>query len=123
MAVRIKIEQTSIATPDNQYTVITNVLEAEGISSAIFVINTATDVFSRVAVPYDIMTYPDTKEAAEESGSAYYRIDTITITYTTVQTAIQAATYTRDRVEGLALQYEDVVDKFVGTEEYEYEAP
>ena len=124
MSVTIDLTQTQTIIPGEteedgpQYRVTNLVTRSEGISRAIFVMNTETDVFEHVATVWHMNYVPGSKEEAQLEGSPYYRADTAYRQYDSVGIAIDFAEYTRARVSGLAQAYDDATGEFPGTFNY-----
>ena len=111
MTLKIEVKQTRSVTPENKYRVKTEVEYANGIDASMFVFNTETQIYSHVAYPYDMLTYPNNRNDALIDGASYYRQTLAEVDYDALDTASAAATYTVERLDWLLVQYdEDVVD-------------
>lgn len=116
----IEIKQTKTLEEGPVYRVDTEVLRAQNIDQNIFVFETVTDAFSHVAVTYDMQTYPDTKAQAEADGVSYYRSNRAIRDFDNESTAVNAAAHMRQRIQGLAREYQTTNDEFLGSSTYTY---
>ena len=119
MTVQIDVsqERTSV---EKGYKVKTEVTFVEGITDHIFVFNAETQVFSHVAVPFDIYTFPESKIDADNTGAPYYRATSAEVVYDQLNTAQAEAEYTVERVSYLTHQYGSATNQFVGQSNYSF---
>jgi len=120
MTVTIQFTQKRTLEDGPLYRVDTEVIYVSGIAQEIFVFNTDTDEFEHVAVTYDMQQYPAGKTAALQEGSSFYREKQAIVDYSSQNTAVEAATYTRARIQLLAREYQTVNDEFIGENTYSY---
>jgi hypothetical protein len=72
---------------------------AGGIPSDLFVLRVEDDGFSHAALPADINFYPSSKVAAQDQGLAFYRVNGVTVDWTS---KLDAATFTEDVLSRLS---------------------
>lgn len=125
MTVRIELRQVRSTVEiegEPVYRVENEVYFADNISRSIFVYETDTQEFSRVAHPHDLANYPIGYDAAIAGDFDWYRLDTVTLDLYSVEQAQTDAAYLKSRVNSLATAYANVVDEFLGTSEDIYES-
>lgn len=86
--------------PDSPlYAVTFRVVAAGDIPTEIFVLDVATDTFQHVALVMDLISWPDTRDAALNSYKAYYRASSCTRTFDDKAVASAFAANVRVRVD------------------------
>ena len=120
MTVRIEISQERSVVEGPVYRVLTRTFYVEGIAAEIFVFSTETDEFQHVATAFDMSEYPVGKNQAQADGKAFYRAIEAQVDYAVVETATQAAVYTKLRVRQLAEEYAAVNSTFAGSDTTTY---
>ena len=118
MSIRIEVDQTRTVEAAEVYRVVNTVTYVEGIDANIFIYVTETGIFSHVAYPYDMRTFPKTQQEASNDGLGYYRQVSATVDYDNVALADAAASYTLSRVDTLARTMNAVDTEFVGETEH-----
>lgn len=112
MAITLTIHQeTSIEGPEI-YRVDNQVTAATDMSEHVFVF-TVEDVFSHVAYPYDMITWPETKAAAITAGLGFYRSTAVVKDYETVPEASDFAVHSLLRADNLVKGLIALEDGFV----------
>lgn len=115
MTISIEYEEERSIEAGNLYQVKQEVTAATGISTSIFVFNTEDETFSRVATVYDIEKITSTsKSEAETAGEDYYRSDTVTRAWESLDTAIEYSNYNRTRIQWLIDEYDSFTGSFEG---------
>ena len=118
MSIRIEVDQKRTVEDAEVYRVENIVTYVEGIDPNIFVYNTDTGIFSHVAYPYDMRSFPKTQEEASNEGLGYYRQLSAIVDYDNVVLANEAAVYTLSRVDTLARTMNIVDTEFTGETEH-----
>lgn len=118
--VRIEVTQERTVTEGPLYNVKTTVTYTQGIEKQIFVFDTETQDFSHVATPYDMDNFPSDRDTAIGDAVDYYREEGADVSYQTETTAYNAAAYTLQRIDSLAVQYDAVQNEFKGTDMHVY---
>ena len=120
MTVRLEIHQARTVEEGPEFKVATSVTYASGINRNIFVFNTETEDFEHVATVYDMEQWLADRDDAIEAGDNYYRKDAAIVGYEVQETAADAASYTLERIEYLANQYNLMRTTFEGAGDYTY---
>jgi hypothetical protein len=119
MTVKVDVTQERTS-QETTYDVRTTVTFVSGITDHIFVFNAETEVFSHVAVPYDIYNYPESKLEADNAGLHYFRKTEVIQSFDALDVAQAAAEYTIERVSYLTQQYGSATNQFVGTSNFSF---
>lgn len=102
---------------DGVYVVVDTVGSSVVIPREVFVYATlGTLVFDHVATVLDIQTYPNSQAAAVAGNLPFYRLATVTQTFSNVDVAEDFATMLVQRMSTVAREYDLVVNTFVGTD-------
>lgn len=118
MTARIDLKQTSTIEEGPVYRVVNEVTYAENIPREVFVMNAETQLFSHVATVWDFQAYPDTRDQALLDSVGYYRADSCTKDFDTLQTATSFKSYTKGRVEWVVADYDEANNVFEGVDDY-----
>jgi hypothetical protein len=118
MSIRIEVDQVRTIEAPEVYRVRTRVTYVVGIDPNVFVYATEENTFSHVAFPYDMETYPSTRQAALDAGLGYHRQQEAVKDYGDVTTAIDAAAYVLSRLDTLALTMVRADTEFVGEDSH-----
>lgn len=111
--IRYEIKEEIAGT--EQYPVRVEVLDAQYIESAIFVFDVEHQAFIGVATPFDMITYPATREAAQEANLDYFRASGVLRTFDTISSATDFSTITASRIESLRRDWQTYLDNFEST--------
>jgi len=118
MSISITLRQTRTVISEEVFRVQTEVLTATEIIPQVFVLRTSDDEFQHVALVDELVSLPQSKQAALDALEEQYLSDTATVDYLEVATAVSAATHVRDRVQHLVTMYEEYTETFEGTDDY-----
>lgn len=99
---------------ENRYRINMEVIQALNIEFDVFVFDTATGLYSRVASVYDMETFPVGQELAAYNGVAYYRARGGYIEYNQLRDAIYFESVTKQRLRVLTTAWSLIVDRFTG---------
>ncbi len=100
---------------ENLYRVSFEVIFANNIELEVFVFDTDTLLFSRVASVYDLETYPRGQELAKYNNIPYYRARAGIREFSQLRDAVYFESVTKERLKILCDAWSTVVDKFAGT--------
>ena len=85
-----------------KYKVTNTVTEAQNASSAVYVYNTASQVFSHYATAVDMERWPDSHELAVLRSAVYYRQPSVTRTWESVRRMNEDLAMSLQRLQYLA---------------------
>ena len=115
MTVSVTLVETRTIEAGNLYRVKHAISASVHISDHVFVFNTADESFSHVATVYDIEKIASmTKAAAETADDEYYRLDTVTRDWDSLDMASEYAVYNKQRLQSLVSDYEVYSTTFAG---------
>lgn len=100
------------------YRVTGDITATVDIPGELFVFDTVTAEFSRVATAPDVSSYPIDRATAQTNNQPYYRQDVVVRTFTSLSDAQAFATSIQPRLKSLAKEYQTAVDAFLGTTDY-----
>ena len=115
MTVTLEYVQTKAIEEGPLYKVTTLVEYVHGIQETIFVYRTETQEFEYVATVWDMDNLPNTYEEALAEGVNFYRANTATKSYASIETADEFALYTRGRIDNLITDYSAARGEYPGT--------
>jgi hypothetical protein len=102
MVVTIQLRQiTSILQDGPLYRVQNTVEKATGISPALFVYKTVTQLFDHYATAADIATYPDSYDEAVATNAAFYRQPSVIRDWKTTQNLLEDVQVTQARLRAV----------------------
>ncbi len=94
--------QTSVVSGGASY-VVTNVVESStGIDPSVFVFKTDTQAFDHYATAPEMDSLPNSWEAAAAAGLGFYRLSSVTRTWTTISAMNEDLSLTKARLGALA---------------------
>lgn len=96
------------------YRVVAAVTAATDISTAVFVFDTTTAAFSRVATAADIGSYPTDRSTAQTNNQPYYRQPTVTRSFVALPDAGAFSDSIQPRLKSLAKDHQAALDAFLG---------
>jgi hypothetical protein len=113
MTVSLTYDEERTVEDGNLYQVKQTVTNADNISANIFVFKTVDETFAHVATVYDLEKIASvTKVEAETAGEDYYRLDTVTRSWESLDTATEYSNYNQTRIQWLVNEYAAFTDTF-----------
>jgi hypothetical protein len=124
MSVEIQLDQTNTIIDGEDsvtYEVKNEVIATEGVDLHLFVFNVTQEIYSHIATPYDVEAYPTDRTAAISAGLDYYRLPSVTKTFSDIATANEFAAGVRSRLQQLANALPQAQADFQGKTTYTFE--
>jgi hypothetical protein len=89
-----------------EYTVYTEVSDANGIPTELFVFDTSSDAFSSVALLWDIESWPPSKDEAVQKQLDFYRGNSCERTFTNKEKAAAFAADLQRRLQAVRIDWD-----------------
>lgn len=103
MTVTIQVRITHAIPAENTYRVGVEIINAINIDMSVLVFDVEHQRFSHVATPYDMLSFPATRDAAINATLAFYRDTSAVRDYDNLNEATGFDTVTRNRLKQLAV--------------------
>ena len=108
----ITLRQVKTVNPDDTYTLASSIIGTTGgIPAELFTFTTATNTFDHISTIYDLVTWG----TVSGSQDAYYRVSSVTLTFTNPAEAHQTAADQITILNALVKEYNDNAATFTGT--------
>lgn len=115
MTVSVTLKETRSVEAGPLYRVKNEITATVHIDAHVFVFATETEEFSHVANVYDMEKVTHTTLAeAQSAGADFYRLDTVTKDWESLDTAAEFAAYNKLRLQFLVSEYEVYTTSFAG---------
>jgi hypothetical protein len=102
-------------TASGLYRVVAVVTAATDITQSVFVFDTVTAAFSRVATASDIGSYPTDRATAQTNNAPYYLQPAVTRSFVALSDAGSFSESIQPRLKTLAKDHQAALDDFLGT--------
>ncbi len=99
--ISVNLNQVTSIQDGPLYRVKNEILEASGISKALFTYSTASQAFSNYATPADMEQWPESYEAAVQDAKTFYRLAYVQRDWTTIHEMNSDLVATRGRIQAL----------------------
>ena len=115
MAVSITRSVVNSVISGTAYQVVVTVTATTDIDDALFLYATGSQLYSNIASIYDLETFPDNLLDAQTGSLGYYRQNTVTRAFSSVDSAKAFIADVDARFKHLAVEYTKFLTGFVGS--------